>query len=103
MNFVVAVIAPGAMGSAIGQRLRDNGAQVLTSLKGRGSSSSMRAAKAGMRDVDDSLIAQCVVIMSVVPPSEATKLVERLAPELALAKAQARLDRLQCRQSQDRA
>ena len=35
MNPVVAVIAPGAMGAAVGKRLVDNGLKVLTSLTGR--------------------------------------------------------------------
>ena len=38
MSVVVAVIAPGAMGAAVGKRLVDNGAKVLTSLKGRSGS-----------------------------------------------------------------
>ena len=32
---VVAVIAPGMMGAAVGKRLVDNGVKVLTSLQGR--------------------------------------------------------------------
>ena len=35
MTPVVAVIAPGMMGAAVGKRLVDNGVKVLTSLKGR--------------------------------------------------------------------
>ena len=40
----IAVIAPGAMGSAIGARLVEHGARVLTSLDGRGPASRARAA-----------------------------------------------------------
>ena len=35
MNPVVAVIAPGMMGAAVGGRLVENGLKVLTSLTGR--------------------------------------------------------------------
>ena len=35
MNPVVAVIAPGMMGAAVGKRLVDHGLKVLTSLNGR--------------------------------------------------------------------
>ena len=34
MNPVVAVIAPGMMGAAVGKRLVDNGVKVLTALNG---------------------------------------------------------------------
>jgi L-threonate 2-dehydrogenase len=86
MSYVVAVIAPGAMGSAIGKRLCENGAKVRTSLKGRGDASRARADASGMEDVEDSLIASSDFILSVVPPAEALGLVTRLAPELERAK-----------------
>ena len=35
MTPVVAVIAPGMMGAAVGKKLVDNGVKVLTSLTGR--------------------------------------------------------------------
>ena len=43
MKNVVAVIAPGAMGSAIAKRLNENGATVLTSLKNRSDAARKRA------------------------------------------------------------
>ena len=48
MNPVVAVIAPGMMGAAVGKRLVDHGLKVLTSLKGR--SAETVAARQGRRD-----------------------------------------------------
>ena len=48
MNPVVAVIAPGMMGAAVGKRLVDHGLKVLTSLKGRSAETSARAKTAGM-------------------------------------------------------
>src|SRR5947208_1368825 len=49
----IAIIAAGAMGSAIAERLTRHGAKVLTSLEGRGPQSRARAAAAGMQHVDD--------------------------------------------------
>jgi len=43
MTPVVAVIAPGMMGAGVGRRLVDNGAKVLTSLKGRSAETAARA------------------------------------------------------------
>ena len=39
----VAIIAPGAMGSAVGRRLSEHGARVLTSLTGRSIATIRRA------------------------------------------------------------
>ena len=44
----VAIVAPGAMGSAIGHRLDSHGFQVLTSLEGRSDASVARARRCGM-------------------------------------------------------
>ena len=79
----VAVIAPGAMGAAIGRRLVENGADVRTSLKGRSATSTGRAKAAGMQPVADDAIAECTIILSIVPPAEAAGLAARLAPVLA--------------------
>ena len=43
MNPVVAVIAPGMMGAAVGARLADHGLKVLTSLEGRSAETRERA------------------------------------------------------------
>jgi len=48
MTPVVTVIAPGAMGAAVGKRLVDNGLKVLTSLKGRSQETQARAKQAGI-------------------------------------------------------
>lgn len=79
---VVAVIAAGAMGSAIGRRLNENGARVLTSLDGRGAATAERARAAGMEAVGDAEIAAADIILSIVPPAEAIALAQRLAPAL---------------------
>lgn len=75
----IAVLAPGAMGSAIALRLTEHGAKVLTSLDGRSEATKQRALAAGMVAADDADIANADIILSIVPPSEALALVERLA------------------------
>jgi L-threonate 2-dehydrogenase len=82
MALVVAVIAPGMMGSAVGKRLSEAGAEVRTSLTGRSSESVARAADAGMTDASDEQIVASDIVLSIVPPGEALALAERLAPAL---------------------
>jgi L-threonate 2-dehydrogenase len=83
---VIAVIAAGAMGSAIATRLTRHGATVLTSLQGRGGASRARAEAAGMQDADDQrIIDEAAMILSIVPPADALALAERFAPRLARA------------------
>lgn len=81
----IAVIAPGAMGSAIGARLVEQGARVLTSLEGRGEVSRARAAAAGMADAGLADLAAADILLSIVPPADAEALARRLAPALAAA------------------
>ena len=81
----IAVIAAGAMGSAIGARLAEHGARVLTSLDGRGPASRARAEAAGMVHADDAGLAAADIILSIVPPADAEALAGRLAPALAAA------------------
>lgn len=85
MKPVVAVIAPGIMGAAVGARLVQHGVQVITSLKGRSQASAERAKAAGMAPVEDAEIAQAGYVLSIVPPKEALPLAERLAPSLRAA------------------
>jgi 3-hydroxyisobutyrate dehydrogenase-like beta-hydroxyacid dehydrogenase len=83
MKPVVALIAPGNMGAAVGKRLTENGLQVLTSLEGRSDASIARARAAGMTDATHDQIAAADLILSIVPPGDALTLAERLAPALA--------------------
>lgn len=78
----IALISPGAMGSALAARLAEAGHSVLTSLAGRSDASRARAAAAGMADAVDAELAGCDLILSVVPPAEADALVERFMPLL---------------------
>lgn len=75
----IAILAPGAMGSAVARRLSEHGARVLTSLAGRSEATAKRAAAAGMIAADDAEIARADIILSIVPPAEAITLAEHLA------------------------
>ena len=85
MQPVVAVIAPGMMGSAVGARLVENGLQVRTSLAGRSPATLARAKSAGMADASDQQIVESDIILSILPPGDALGLAERLAPLLRTA------------------
>jgi putative dehydrogenase len=87
MTPVVAVIAPGMMGAAVGKRLVDNGVKVLTSLKGRGQDTAARAKAAGMVTSSDEEIAATDFILSILPPGDAVALAERFAPALQASNA----------------
>ena len=87
MTPVVAVIAPGMMGAAVGKRLVDNGVKVLTSLKGRSAETAARAKAAGMAAAGDEEIAACDFILSILPPGDAVALAERFQPALKASNA----------------
>jgi 3-hydroxyisobutyrate dehydrogenase-like beta-hydroxyacid dehydrogenase len=82
MKPVVAVISPGAMGSAVAARLSQHGLTVRTMLAERSSATVDRARAAGMTDASAAEIAACDFILSIVPPGQARGLAERLAPTL---------------------
>ncbi len=87
MTPVVAVIAPGMMGAAVGKRLVDNGLKVLTSLNGRSRETAARAAAAGMASASDEEIAASDFILSILPPGDAVSLAERFMPALKASNA----------------
>jgi 3-hydroxyisobutyrate dehydrogenase-like beta-hydroxyacid dehydrogenase len=78
----VAVVAAGAMGAAVGARLSEHGARVLTSLDGRSAATAKRAAEAGMTGASDAEIAGANFLLAIVPPGEAVNLAERFKPAL---------------------
>jgi L-threonate 2-dehydrogenase len=84
---VVAVIAPGAMGAAVGKRLADHGVKVLTSLSGRSRSTAARASAASMVAASDAEIAAADFILSILPPGDALSLAQRFAPALTESNA----------------
>jgi putative dehydrogenase len=79
---IVAIIAPGLMGAAVGKRLVDNGLRVVTSLKGRSQETVDRAINAGMAAASDDEIASADFILSIVPSDDALTLAERFVPAL---------------------
>src|SRR5580693_6255190 len=87
MSPVVAVIAPGAMGAAVGKRLSDNGLTVLTSLDGRSEETRARAKAAGMTAAKDGDIARADFILSILPPGDALSLAQRIVPALTASNA----------------
>ena len=90
MSDTIAIIAPGEMGSAVGRRLNEHGARVITSLQGRSKTSAARAERAGFAavDGDERLVDEAELILSIVPPGEAVGLAERFVPALARARRQ---------------
>jgi putative dehydrogenase len=87
MTPVVAVIAPGMMGAAVGKRLVDNGVKVLTSLAGRSPETLARAKAAGMVGAADEEIAAADFILSILPPGDALALAQRFVPMLNASNA----------------
>jgi L-threonate 2-dehydrogenase len=87
MTPVVAIIAAGAMGAGVGQRLSSHGVRVLTSLASRGEATAARAGKAGMTAASDEEIAAADFVLSILPPGDALALAQRFAPVLAASNA----------------
>src|SRR5436305_4797285 len=82
MHPIVAIIAPGMMGAAVGKRLVDHGLKVLTSLQGRTEETRLRAQASGMISGSDEEIAAADLILSILPPGDAVALAQRFAPAL---------------------
>lgn len=79
MKPVVAIIAPGSMGSAVARRLVDNGLEVLTTLAGRSATTRERAVAAAMRDVPPRELMRADLLLSIVPPGVALALAEQIS------------------------
>jgi 3-hydroxyisobutyrate dehydrogenase-like beta-hydroxyacid dehydrogenase len=78
----IGVIAPGAMGAGVAQRLHVRGAAVAVTLQGRGPASAARAAGLAVQATEAALAHWADVILSILPPGEAAGLAARLAPVL---------------------
>jgi 3-hydroxyisobutyrate dehydrogenase-like beta-hydroxyacid dehydrogenase len=78
---VVGIVGAGAMGSALGARLRDGGAPVLVALEGRSDRTRRLAEEAGLEDVGAlaDLVGQADVLLSVVPPESAAAVATAIA------------------------
>jgi 3-hydroxyisobutyrate dehydrogenase-like beta-hydroxyacid dehydrogenase len=84
MGIVVAILSQGTMGSGVGRRLHERGAEVRTLLAGRSTGSVERARAAGMKAAADEqeLLSGADIFLSILPPGEAEPLARRLAPTL---------------------
>ena len=82
---VIGVIAQGMMGSAVGRRLRESGAEVRTLLTGRSQASGERARTAGMVAAPNQreLLTGADFFLSILPPGEAERLARQLAATLS--------------------
>jgi L-threonate 2-dehydrogenase len=79
MTPTIAIVAQGAMGSGVAQRLTENGVKVVTSLDGRSDASVQRAAAARMTPVSLQETARADYFLSIVPPSESLSLAQKMA------------------------
>lgn len=86
-SVTVAIVGAGEMGAAVGRRLRECGARVMTSLAGRSSESIARVRDAGLEvsSDDDSLVRDAEFVLSIVPPGVAVEVAERYRAPLARA------------------
>ena len=84
----VAIVGAGEMGAAVGRRLREAGARVVTSVAGRSAESFARVRDAGLEAVsdDDSLLSGADFVLSIVPPGVAVEVAERLREPLGRAR-----------------
>jgi len=85
----VAIVGAGEMGAAVGRRLREAGARVVTELAGRSAESIARVRGAGLEvvDDDDSLVRDADFVLSIVPPGVAVEVAERFRGPLRRARA----------------
>ena len=88
-SVTVAIVGAGEMGAAVGRRLRESGARVMTSIAGRSAESVERVRDAGLEVVDDndSLVRDANFVLSIVPPGVAVEVADRLRDPLARAQS----------------
>lgn len=82
MSITIALFGAGAMGSAVGRRLAESGAKVITFLDGRSEATIERARATGLAAAPLSAFAEADIILSIVPPAEAQKVANLIAPVL---------------------
>lgn len=80
----VAILSPGDMGSGVGHALHESGFDVITCLEGRSERTKGLAEQAGFRAVPtmDDLVKEADLILSILVPSQATGVAERVAAAL---------------------
>jgi len=82
MSITIALFGAGAMGSAVGRRLAESGAKVITFLDGRSEATIERARATGLAAAPLSAFAEADIILSIVPPAAAQKVADLIAPVL---------------------
>ena len=85
----VAILSPGDMGHAVGQRLRENELDVITCLEGRSDRTRALAEKAGVRNVPtmEQLVEQSDLIMSMTVSAAVSTLCRQVADALTASGA----------------
>ena len=75
----IAIVGAGEMGAAVGQRMRESGARVVTTLRERSAASVERVRRASLEvvDDDDQLVREAAFLFSIVPPGVAADVAER--------------------------
>src|SRR5262245_25883404 len=86
MKPLVAIVAAGAMGAGIGQRLTERGVEVLTLLNGRSGTTRERATKAGMTPASLDEIMDADLLLSILPPGNALAFAEQTSFALKSAR-----------------
>jgi len=88
-SVTVAIVGAGEMGAAVGGRLRQAGARVLTSLAGRSADSAARVRSVGLEvaNDDDLLVRDASFVLSIVPPGVAVEVAERFRGPLGRAQS----------------
>ncbi|KAJ3497152.1 hypothetical protein NLJ89_g10388 [Agrocybe chaxingu] len=80
---VIALIAAGAMGAAVGRKLVEAGNTVLTNPEGRSDATRSRAAEAGMINASwADIVQKADILLSIVPPRDAVALAKRVLNEV---------------------
>src|SRR5436190_21714937 len=84
MSITIAVVAQGSMGSGVGRRLHESGAEVRTLLTGRSPASAERARAAGMIAAanEHALLAGADLFLSILPPDQGEALARQMVPAL---------------------
>ena len=77
----VGVVAPGAMGIALGRCLAAGGHRVIMTAEGRSATTAHRLAEAGIEDAGstDAVVGAAAVVISVVPPAQARAAADEIA------------------------
>src|SRR4051794_8348951 len=85
----IGIVTAGEMGSGVGTVLHQKGARVLTWLEGRSHATRERAQQAGMQEVPDlgTLVTECEIVLSIVPPSAAPAVAEQFAQVIRATQA----------------